>query len=156
MATPLQQQRGLARRTKRIQDQIRWFGDKVQSGIKIGMSARLRIAGQLLRDITVVNISRPVTKIKGIRSGRMQVVPSSRSRRGEYPKADTTRLMKDVYFEMRGKNRVIVGTTLGYGLLLETRMSRSFLRRTLNENRSTFRRILVAGTPSTARFPGEE
>lgn len=154
--SPAVQMRALARRKERVRTRIEWFGEKVKNGIKVGMTARLRIAGQLLRDMVVVNISRPVRKYRSKRTGRIVVDRFSRSRPGEYPKADTTRLMKDIYYEMRGKENVRVGTTLDYGLILETRMKRSFLRRTLNENRSALGMILVRGTGNTVKFPGEK
>ena len=36
-----------------------------------------------------------------------------------------------------------VGTTLDYGLILETQMGRSFLVRTLNENKALIRKVLT-------------
>lgn len=166
MATPQQQAAALARRQQRFQSRIQWFGDRVSQGIRIGMKARRGIAAQLLRDKVVINISRPVTKIKGVRSrdergkftkaGRTKVDPTSRSKPGEFPKADTTRLMKDIFFEHVGQDRTVVGTTLDYGLILETKMNRSFLLRTLREERPMLTRILVHGSGGTVRFPGEE
>jgi len=148
MATPAQQLAGFQRRHQRINARIEWFGNKVATNINIGMRGRLRLAAQLLRDRTVANISRPVTKSKGPRSGRIRVEKGSRSKVGEFPKADTTRLMKDIFFEVSRSgagDRAIVGTTLDYGLLLETTMKRSFLRRTLKEMRSTITKVLTSG-----------
>ena len=135
--------------------QLKWYGNEVKRNIKIGMTTRLRLAAQLLRDQVVRNISRPVRKYKGPRSKRIQVDPDSRSKPGEFPKADTTRLMKDIFWELRGKDRAIVGTSLDYGLILETRMNRSFLMRTLREMQPALRKILATehGGP---RLPGQD
>jgi hypothetical protein len=107
-------------------------------------STRLKVAAQMVKDQTTRNISRPVLKYKGIRSGRIQVDPESRSKPGEFPKADTTRLMKDIFYEVLKEDHAVVGTTLGYGLLLEVEMDRSFLRRTLTEMQPVVKRILTA------------
>jgi hypothetical protein len=132
---------------------INWFDRQVRRNISIGMTARLKLAAQLVRDRTVINISRPVTKLKGT-NGRIVVDPASRSKPGEFPKADTTRLMKDIFWQMNSANSAMVGTTLDYGLFLETRMNRSFLRRTLNEMLPTVRRMLT--TDAGRRLPGQE
>jgi hypothetical protein len=113
----------------------------------MSVEARLRLAAQLLRDKVVVNLSVPVVKERrrgaGGRFARVRV--TQRSRPGEFPRADTTRLMKDIYYEMQGREMAIVGTTLDYGLILETRMDRAFLRRTLLEMQTDLTRILTAG-----------
>lgn len=125
-----------------------WLGERVEKNINMGMDARVRLAAQLLRDRVVVNISRPVTKLGG---GRVD--PGSRSKPGEFPKADTTRLMKDIFWESRGEREAIVGTTLDYGAVLELgRLKRSFLQRTLREEQGRIRRILLNGK----RLPGQE
>ena len=77
--------------------------------------------------------------------------PGSRSKPGEFPKADTTRLMKDIFWRMESKTSAIVGTTLDYGLFLETRMDRSFLRRTYREQLPVIRKILLSGP----KLPGQ-
>lgn len=148
--------RRASQRQQRINVKIEWFGRQVQNNIRIGMRQRVRLAAQLLRDKTVVNISRPVTKVKGPRSGRIQVDPKSRSKPGEFPKADTTRLMKDVFFEMRGDGAV-VGSTLDYALILEMKMRRKLFRATLQEMRPALTRILTSGRGGGAalRFPGD-
>jgi hypothetical protein len=45
----------------------------------------------------------------------------------------------------------MIGTPLAYGLILETRMNRSFLVRTHREFLPTFRRIMESGP----RLPGQ-
>ena len=114
------------------------------------VAQRVRIAGQFVHDKVKVNLSRPVRKIKGRISKRTVVDPNSRSKPGEYPRADTTRLMKDV-FHIHDKGDPLnpsskIGTTLAYGLRLEVAMNRSFLRRTLNELRSQVLLILQGGS----------
>jgi len=143
MATREQQEAAMRRRQQRFDERIRWFGEQVERGLRMSMSARLRLAAQLLRDKVVINISRPVTKYR-TRTGRTGVRPESRSNRGEFPKADTTRLMKDIFYEVQG-DEARVGTTLDYGLILELFRDREFLRRTLREMRPQITRILTVG-----------
>jgi len=110
--------------------------DRLVANTKLTVAQRIKIAGQLLRDGVVVNLSRPVRKYRSKRTGKMVVDPKSRSVRGEFPRADTTRLLKDIYHLFRSEELAsYVGTRLLYGKILETRMDRSFLRRTLNELR---------------------
>lgn len=128
---------------------IKWHGDEFKAKLEQTTSRRVKFAAQLLRDRVVVNISRPVTKLGRGRdslgrftAGRV----ANRSKPGEYPKADTTRLMKDIFWEMISEQEAVVGTTLDYGAVLElsARLDRSYLRRTLRENHSTIQRILTA------------
>lgn len=153
--TPEQQAAALARRKIRFDTRLEFLGNAVERGLTMGLAARVRICAQLVRDKTVINLSTPVRKIRGGRTrnretgrfqtGRTRVDPASRSRPGEFPRADTTRLMKDVYYEVTATDGLTarVGTTLDYGLLLETVMNRSFLRRTLDELRPQITRILT-------------
>lgn len=98
------------------------------------LEERVRVATQYLHTKTVKNLSTPVVKMNGPRGGRVVL---NRSKPGEYPHAETTQLMKTLGWEVvRRRNGVvegIVGTPLDYGLILETRMNRSFLKRTLKE-----------------------
>lgn len=120
------------RRIARFNTRIDWYGDHVLHNINLGLEQRLKIVGQLLRDRVVINISIPVVKTKSKITGR--IVVTERSLPGEFPRADTTRLTKDIFWEYHDEDMsVVVGTTLDYGLWLETRMHRSFLRRTLLE-----------------------
>jgi hypothetical protein len=144
---------------------INWHGQKVKRNIRLGMEQRIKLAAMMLRDQTVRNISRPVTKIKGRRrdsKGKFRsatrVDPTSRSKPGEFPKADTTRLMKDIFWQednrfFRGPG-AIIGTTLDYGAILElsSRLDRSFLRRTHREQLGRIRQILLTGPP----LPGQK
>ncbi len=149
MATAAQQAAGLSRRSARFKQRIEWFDKKVASQIHLTLVQRVGLAGQLVRDKTVINLSTPVRKIKrkltrGPNKGktRTRVDPDSRSKPGEFPRADTTRLMKSVSFSQVG-TEARIGTNLEYGLLLETELNRSFLVRTLNELRSTIKKILT-------------
>jgi len=117
------------------------FTDKIVQKTTLTAAQRIKIAGQVLRDAVVVNLSRPVRKYKSKITKRITVDPESRSKPGEFPRADTTRLKNDIYarhYPEQAMSRI--GTTLLYGLVLETRLDRSFLRRTLNEQRA---RILL-------------
>jgi len=147
MATPEQQRAGFARREQRFATRMVWLGQQFEQGFNMTMRARIRLSAQVVRDKCVINLSVPVRKYRSPRTGRTVVDPTSRSNRGEFPRADTTRLMKDVYYEVTDRDgmRAIIGTTLDYGLILETVMDRSFLRRTLDEMQPTVRNILTRG-----------
>lgn len=134
-----------AARAVRINTRLVQYVDRVLRNTQLGVETRLKLAAQMTRDATVFNISRPVRKYKRmvrvmdpetgqirVRS-RIVVDETSRSKPGEFPKADTTRLMKDIFWDFdKGQMRVRIGTTLDYGLYLETRLDRSFLRKTFN------------------------
>lgn len=122
-----------------------WHIRKVSDKIAMTLKARMRLTTAFLRDRVVKNISQPVTKSIGVISGR--IVVSNRSKEGEFPKADTTLLMKTIFDDLRPAGKGIwdgfVGTPLDYGVILELRMKRRFLARTLDENRTTVVRILT-------------
>jgi hypothetical protein len=125
---------------------IEWYGKQLQQKTDATAKQRINIASQLLKDQVKQNISKPVLKYKGIRSGRMQVLPESRSKPGEFPRLETATLMRDIFKDTdqsTGRFRGIVGTTKDYGLLLETRMSRSYLRKTLFEMANKLRNVIV-------------
>ena len=130
-------------RGARANTRIEWFGDRIASGVKTTMRARVLFAGQAVRDQIVINISRPVKK-----KSATQV--SDRSKPGEFPKADTTRLMKDIFYKVIAGTKVQVGTSLDYGLFLEVFMDRSYILRTFNEMKPQLERIL--GTNYKVRF----
>lgn len=137
--------RGTAERA-RAQVNLQWFGREVVDKIRMEMEDRLLLAGDYLRSKVVENISVPVVKEASRRTGR--IVVTERSKKGEFPRADTTQLMKTIFsgVEKRGLlSFAYVGTPLDYGLILETnpRLDRSFLVRTLNEERSFVTRILT-------------
>lgn len=136
-------QRRVGRASERLVE-IEWFIDEVSSKISLTMKQRVRIATELVKDKVIRNISRSVTKGKGPRGGN---VVTNRSKAGKFPKAETTQLLKTVFSIVRetmpGVWDGFIGTPLDYGLILETRMNRSFLVRTLNEELSNVRRILT-------------
>jgi hypothetical protein len=145
----------LGERQARVDIKVRLFITQTLKKRKLNAAQRVRIAGQFVLDKIKTNLSRPVRKIKrigksadGTRTTRTTVDPKSRSKPGEFPRADTTRLMKDI-FHIHDANEANpsskLGTTLKYGLLLEVTMDRSFLRRTLNEMRSQILLILKGG-----------
>lgn len=139
-----------AARQVRFNTRLEWLGQQVHAGIKMTVRQRVIVATQLLRDQVVINISKPVRKIAGGSRGRTRVDPTSRSKPGEFPRADTTRLMKDVFSDVReepGSGKIVgrVAITLDYGLVLETLMDRSFLVRTLNEMRGKLAKTLGMG-----------
>jgi len=160
MATSAQQIAALGRRTARWNARVQWYGEQVTNNIHMGMLRRLKITAQLLRDKVVINLSIPVLKQKSKRTGRIVVDPASRSKPGEFPRADTTRLMKDIFWEVDDSDprniRAYVGTTLDYGLFLEMFMDRSFLRRTLNEESARLAVIMAAPTGPAGPLPGQQ
>lgn len=138
----------LSARQGRQDVKLRWFQREMERNTRKALSPRIRLACQILRDRVVSNISVPVVKVRkkltrGPRVGQTVTVVVERSKPGEYPRADTTQLMKTTFWEMRDELTGIVGTPLDYGVVLETKMDRSWLRRTLNEQEGTLRRIIV-------------
>lgn len=125
---------------------VRWelFLDEVIDRVQMSVEQRVRTATEHLRKTIVDNISTPVTKALGPRSGR--VVVTERSKPGEFPRADTTLLMKTIFDDVEfvdGGWEGRVGTPLDYGVFLELKMDRSFLVRTLNEEYDEIERILT-------------
>ena len=138
---------GRQRRMKKVsarQVRIEWFIENVSMVISMTMRRRVTLATHLLKDRVVRNISLPVLKGIGPRGGR---VVTGRSKPGEFPRAETTQLMKTIFEAVLevslGDFTGYVGTPLDYGLILETRMNRSFLVRSYNESLFDIRRILT-------------
>jgi hypothetical protein len=144
MATRDQMLAARGRRMVRFNTRLEWFGRRVMNNVNIGVVARLKATAQLLKDRVKINISIPVVKVKSPRTGR--IIVTERSKPGEFPRADTTRLMNDIFWEVDERLRTArVGTTLDYGLYLELYMNRSFLRRTLNEIAPQLGVIIASG-----------
>lgn len=128
---------------------IEWFIQNVTSKLQMTAKQRVLLATNYLRDRVVKNISRPVTVGVGPRGGRVVV---DRSKPGEYPKADTTQLLKSIFAEVRetspGDWTGYVGTALDYGIILETsmRLDRAFLVPTLNAERAILQKFLTGPT----------
>ncbi len=108
------------------------------------------MATELVHAKVVRNISRPVTKGIGPRGG-LRI--TGRSKPGEYPKADTTQLMKTIFKHFQedkpGVEAGYIGTPLDYGFILEYKLDRSFLRRTLREENDKVTRILTGPIKGT-------
>jgi len=121
-----------------------WFIKEVCGKVKMTMRQRVTLATHLLKDRVVRNISTAVDKSTGPRGGR---VITGRSVAGEFPHAETTQLLKTVFQDVKevtpGVYDGYIGTPLNYGLILETKMNRSFLVRTLNESAVDIRTILT-------------
>lgn len=122
-----------------------WFIDEVSQTVRMSLKSRVRLATELVKNRVIRNISRPVTKTVVKSGGRSKTIVSNRSKPGEFPKADTTHLMKTIfsaYTEENGLYTGHVGTPVDYGVILELRMARSFLVRTLRESYNDVLRIL--------------
>ena len=121
-----------------------WFIDEVMQKVRMTMRKRVSIAGEYLKTKVVKNISVPVRKT--VIGGR--TVVTVRSKKGQFPRADTTLLRKTIFNDVRVVSKDVVdayiGTPSEYGLILETskRLDRSFLLRTLREERSKLVRII--------------
>ena len=123
--------------------QMQWFIKETVNKVRLPISKRMKIALEHMKSRVVQNISKPVVKIAGS-SGRIVVV--GRSKHGEFPRADTTMLMKSIFTVQQDRKGVVdgfIGTPLDYGLKLEMKMKRSFLLRTLSEERRTITKILT-------------
>jgi hypothetical protein len=150
-------QRAYARRAAR-KCHIEWFIDNVANKLAMDMRTRVKVATELAMTSVVRNISRPVTKTRmkrkrdttrfkgGGPKGSSYTKVTDRSKAGEFPKADTTQLRKSIFRDLKqiakGNYEGYVGTPLDYGLVLEMRMDRSFLLKTLGEIRSRVMRML--------------
>lgn len=122
---------------------IEWFIRQFQRRLDLTMTQRVKVAVRFVETRVVKNLSKPVTKGVGPRGGR---VVKDRSQGGEFPRADTTQLLKRVFsgVDIVGNQiRGFVGVPLDYGVILETQMDRPFLQRTLREERSRVRRLLT-------------
>jgi hypothetical protein len=139
-------------RAATIDIQTQWFIKEVCGTVSLSLKKRVRIATELVKNKIIRNISRPVTKTvkTHLENGKpvQRTVVSDRSKKGEFPKADTTQLMKTIFsaYEEPGEGNFagFVGTPLDYGVMLETlpQLDRSFLVRTLNEERDNVMAIL--------------
>ena len=121
---------------------IEWFIEEVLNKTQLTLKQRMTIAVDHVRNKVVQNISRPVTK--QMRDGK--TIVTNRSKPGEFPKADTTQLLKTIFGQVIDEGNGIldgvIGTPIDYGLILETKMKRSFLLRTLTAELPTITRIM--------------
>lgn len=116
---------------------IQWFIREVSDKVTMTLYQRMKIATEFVKTRTVKNISIPVEYRRGT------VI---RSLPGEFPRAETTQLMKTIFTDVKRRKKDVVdgyiGTPLHYGLDLEVVLERQFLSRTLSEEIPTIRRIL--------------
>ncbi len=124
---------------------FQWRLDNVIGKVNLTMRQRVTMATGYLLSKVVKNISVPVVRGKGPKSGRNVVV--ERSKPGEFPRAETARLMRDIFTDVvetqPGTIDGYCGTTLKYGLILETKLNRGFLVRTLREEQDVISRMLA-------------
>lgn len=110
--------------------------DAIKNKIVIPIKGRVALATEHLRSTVVRNISIPVDR--GTNAAG-HVVVMQRSVPGEFPRADTTLLMKTIFGDTEEKPAGVfngyVGTPLDYGLRLETdtALDRRYLTRTFWE-----------------------
>ena len=132
-----------AGRAGRSSVEIESYVDEVSKRIDLTLKQRVTVAVGFLADRVVKNISVPVTKM--VIGGR--TVVTERSKPGEYPRADTTTLMKSIFWDVKedspGNIQGFVGTPVWYSIPLELMMDRRFLTRTLDEERGNIVRILT-------------
>jgi hypothetical protein len=144
-------QDALARRRRdsaRAQSRDKWFIQQVREAANLTLGQRVVLATEYLKNKVIRNLSVPVGRGRG---GRV----TERSQPGEFPRADTTLLMKTIFTDYAGSPSEgadtewvegYVGTPLDYGLILETEMDRSFLQRTLYEEADRLQEIFESGT----------
>jgi hypothetical protein len=143
-----------ARRASRALDEkvrVEMYIDKVRKSLNITLRRRVQLATEYLKNNVIKNISTPVVRSKGPRGG----IVVERSKPGQFPRADTTQLMKTIFSDYGTENGQpvgYVGTPLDYGLILETVMDRSFLEKTLNRERQAITDILTM--PAQPGEPG--
>ena len=123
---------------------IEWYIKEVSNKITMTLEQRMRIAVEYLRSKTVKNISIPVVMGVGPLGGKVVI---ERSKPGEYPRAETTMLMKTLFGEVvknvNGSISGYVGTPMHYAIPLELELDRSFLLRTFVEEKSRITRLLT-------------
>ena len=122
---------------------LKWMGMKVEAELKQGVRKRLMFIGEHLKKTMMINLSTPVTKVRKSRrrttsrgkagSSYTWVQPESRSKPGQFPRAETGLLRDSIIKGFVSPQTMMVGTSKKYGALLETKLDRSFIRRTLNE-----------------------
>ena len=116
-----------------------WYINNVCDKVSKTLSKRMRVATELVRSKTVVNISIAVGR--GPDGGVIQ-----RSKSGEFPRAETTQLMRTLFTHHEStRSSVIgyVGTPMDYGIKLELELNRKFLSRTMFEQLDNIKRILL-------------
>lgn len=148
VTVPKSVEQGRARRAATADQRaakVEWFIKEVSENIRLPLKKRVQIATQFLQDRIVKNISVSVIIIS--KNGRSYTDETSRSAPGEFPRAETTQLMKSIFSEVREPQQGIiegyVGTPIDYGVILELEMDRSFMVRTLNEEQTKLIAIMT-------------
>jgi hypothetical protein len=118
-----------------IDYEIDWYGPAVVATINQAMHARGKKVADYLKKKIVSNISVSITGTSG------------RSKPGEFPRAETKKLMGSIFSDVViagiGIYDVSVGSTAEYAAPLELSMDRSFLKRTLMEETQEILRIFA-------------
>ena len=141
-----------AGRAGRAQVNIEWFIDDVQRRTDMTFHQRVLTAIEYLRVKVIANINVPVVKqvvtlTRGPNKGKSRTRVLERSKPGEFPRADTEELYKSIFsivVQTENGFEGYIGTPQDYGIRLELKMDRSFLRRTLMEEIPALERILGA------------
>ena len=143
---------------------VQWNSNKLAQEIVTGMAKRMALLGEHMKGAHMRKLSKPVVKITKARrrtttrggkgSTYTYAVPSSRSKPGEYPRAETGLLMKSIQADTDVTPAGItlkVGTTSKYGAELELKAGRLGLRATMIENIPVIKKVLtIRGMESPA------
>ena len=121
---------------------VEWHGKEVEAKITRELSRRVKRAVAHVQTKTQKNLSQPF-RTGGSETRYQPKRKGTASKAGEFPKADLGRLRQGIFMQMLTPLKGMVGTPLKYGLILETKMQRSFLERTLNEELKTITRIIT-------------
>jgi hypothetical protein len=141
-------EKALIRRTGRAQEgltRIVWKIEEAKKKVRFNLNQRVALATGLVFQSTLLNISKSVGRGTRARK-RTRTVVTERSKPGEFPRADTTLLMTSLFMGVvKEKRRTwgYIATPQDYGLILEIKLNRSFLVRTLRAQEHTVRRLLT-------------
>ena len=146
-----------ARRVFRAEARMNWSWDKLLKDVSLTVKQRVEEAAKHLETKIVQNISKAVVKEvvrrRSRETGRLRkkTVVTERSKKGEFPRADTTHLMKSIFSGVYsdGKDGWIgyVGTPLYYGLILEVseELDRRYMTKTFEQELPAIEAILGSG-----------
>lgn len=136
---------------------VKWNSAAVTQPALQAVIARMKLSGEHLKNAHVMNLSTPVTKIRKKRrrttsrgakgSSYTYADPASRSKPGEFPRAETGELRRNTFSDVEIGGPVvtlIVGTSKKYGERLETKMGRLGLRATLLAEIGVIQRIMLS------------
>ena len=122
---------------------IEWHGKEVEAQITRELSRRVKRAVAHVQTTTIKNIQKRAFQTGGSEIRYNPKRTGTASKPGEFPRADRGRLWQEIFMQMLTPLSGMVATPLKYGLILETKMQRSFLERTLNEELKTITRIIT-------------